>query len=111
MSRAVNGSSVDPVHSQLKRAMDRGNRVCVVLLAPSKVVAGAANRPSTESNRRDVQVRISQPAGTHLSLQMRGLCRPQKWAGLTTHRACRADSGLGARRSRNKFYRAETCLT
>jgi hypothetical protein len=29
---------------------------------------------------------------THLSLQMRGLCRPQKLAGRTTHRACRADS-------------------
>jgi hypothetical protein len=65
MSRAVNGSSVDPVHSELKRAMDRGNRVRVVLLAPSKVVAGATNCPSTESNRRDVQVRISQPACTH----------------------------------------------
>ena len=51
MSRAVNGSRVDPVHSQLKRAMDRGNRVRVVLLAPSKVVAGATNGPSTESNR------------------------------------------------------------
>jgi hypothetical protein len=32
-------------------------------------------------------------------------------AGRTTHHACRADSGLGARRSLNKFYRAETCLT
>ncbi len=45
MSRAVNGSSVDPVHSQLKRGMDRGNRVRVVLLAPSKVVAGTTNGP------------------------------------------------------------------
>ena len=45
--------------------MDCGNRVRVVLLAPSKVVAGATNGPCTESNRRDVQVRISQSACTH----------------------------------------------
>ena len=46
MSFAVNGSSIDPVHSQLKRAMDCGYRVRVVLLAPSKVVAGATNGPA-----------------------------------------------------------------
>ena len=32
-----------------KRAMDRGNRVRVVLLAPSKVVAGATNGPGQSS--------------------------------------------------------------
>jgi hypothetical protein len=47
-------------------AMDCGNRIRVVLLAPSKAVADATD--GTDSNRLDVQVRISRSACTHLSL-------------------------------------------
>jgi hypothetical protein len=36
--------------------MDRGDRIAVILLAPSKGPACAAKRPSAETNARNVKI-------------------------------------------------------
>src|SRR6185503_4306360 len=46
---------VDPVDAELKRAVDRGDRLLVVLLAPAPVVLGAADRPGAEADPADLQ--------------------------------------------------------
>ena len=64
---AVDGGGVDPVDAEFERAVNGGDGVGVVLGAPAKVVAGAADGPGAEAHRRDVHVRISQLARLHHS--------------------------------------------
>ena len=59
VAHAIDSSRVDPIHTELKRAVDRGDRCFVVLVPPAKFPARASDRPSAESNPRDVQVRIA----------------------------------------------------
>src|SRR5882757_6887358 len=57
---SVNGCGVDPVHAQLERAMNRVDRLFVVLLAPTEFPARATNRPGSEPYRRNCQVGITE---------------------------------------------------
>jgi hypothetical protein len=50
VAEAVLGRRVDPVDAELERAMDRGDRVVVVLVAPTPVVLRAAERPGAETD-------------------------------------------------------------
>src|ERR1700724_3059443 len=57
---SVNGCGVDPVNAQLERAMNRGDRLFVVLLAPTEFPTRAADRPGSEPYRRNRQVGITE---------------------------------------------------
>jgi hypothetical protein len=55
MSEPVRGRGVDPVHAQLERPVDRGERLLVVLRAPGELPATAADGPRAEADAGDVQ--------------------------------------------------------
>src|SRR6267378_7439053 len=66
MSHAVNGGRVDPVNTKLERAMNRGDRLFVILLAPPKFPARAANSPSAKTDRRDGKVGVTKLFRFHI---------------------------------------------
>src|SRR5439155_10122872 len=68
MAHSVNGRSVDPVYTKLERAMNRGDRLRVILLAPTKFPTRAANSPGAKADRCNEQVRVTQPLCFHLNL-------------------------------------------
>ena len=47
VAEAVDSGSVDPVHAQFKGAVDRGDRVVVVLCSPRELPARAADGPGS----------------------------------------------------------------
>src|ERR1700731_894603 len=57
---SVNGCGVDPVHAQLERAMNRADRLFVVLLAPTEFPTGSTDRPRAKANWRNRQVGITE---------------------------------------------------
>src|SRR4029077_12292059 len=63
---AINGRSVDPVNAQLERAMNRGDRRFVVLLAPTKFPARSANSPGAKADGSDEQVGVTELLRFHL---------------------------------------------
>ena len=54
VAEAVLGRGVDPVHAELERAVDRRDRVLVLLRAPAPFEAAAADRPGAEADTRDL---------------------------------------------------------
>src|ERR1700719_2169559 len=67
MAHSVNGRGVDPVNAQFERAMNRGNRLLVVLLAPTEFPTRAADGPCAKANWRNRQVGITEPLRFHLN--------------------------------------------
>ena len=65
MAQAVDGGGVDPIDAKLKRAMNRGNGVRIILVAPGKFPAGTANGPRSKTDGRDLEVRVSELARFH----------------------------------------------
>src|SRR5205085_11882571 len=55
VAEAVLGGGVDPVDAELERAVDGGDRLVVVLLAPAPVVLRAADRPGAEADAADLE--------------------------------------------------------
>jgi hypothetical protein len=49
MAHAVDGGGIDPIDAKLERAMNRGNGIGVVLLAPAEFPAGPAGSASKEA--------------------------------------------------------------
>src|SRR5262249_21290273 len=64
----VSGGGVDPVDAELQRAVDRRDRLVVVLSAPAELPAGAADRPGPEADTRDLHA-----GGTELRGRQCGL--------------------------------------
>ena len=58
MAQAVNGRSVDPVDAGVQRLVNGRDRILIVLCSPSRIPSRAADRPRSEADRRDVQVRV-----------------------------------------------------
>ncbi len=56
MSETVSRGGVDPIDSKFQGAMDRSDRVVVVLCAPAKLPAAFACRPSAKSEPGDTQI-------------------------------------------------------
>ena len=54
VAEAVLGRGVDPVHAELERAVDRRDRLLVLLRAPAPFEAAAADRPGAEADTRDL---------------------------------------------------------
>src|SRR6266436_612507 len=65
VAQAVDGGGVDPVDAQLQRAMNRGDGIGVVLRAPSKFPAAAAESPGAKTDRRNLEIGVSQFSRFH----------------------------------------------
>ena len=50
MAHSVNGGRIDPVNAKLECSMDRADRCFVVLIAPAKFPARAADGPCAKAN-------------------------------------------------------------
>src|SRR5713101_2825698 len=59
-AEAVGGGGVDPVDAQLERAVDRLDRVLVVLRTPAELPAATSDRPGAEADARDLEAGRSQ---------------------------------------------------
>src|SRR6266404_6606803 len=59
VTQAVHRRGVDPVHAQLKRAMDCSYGIIVVLFAPGELPSRAPNGPRPVAHRCDIQIRSS----------------------------------------------------
>jgi hypothetical protein len=68
MAHAVNGGSVDPVNAKLERAMNRSDRLLVVLLAPTKFPTRSADSPRAKADWCNEQVGITEPFRFHINL-------------------------------------------
>jgi hypothetical protein len=53
---AVDGGGVDPVDAELEGALNRADGITIVLRAPSKIPARAADGPGSVAYERDVHV-------------------------------------------------------
>src|SRR5882672_5163015 len=53
MPQTIDRSGVNPVDTQLKCAIDSRDRFAIVLGAPAKLPAAAADRPTSKTERRD----------------------------------------------------------
>src|ERR1700674_738829 len=65
MPQPVSRGRVDPVDAQLKRTLNGGDGVTVVLRAPPPLPATAADSPRSIPYRGDVQIGIAKPPGFH----------------------------------------------
>src|SRR5689334_434352 len=66
MAHSVNSRSVDPVNAKLERAMNRIDRLLIVLVAPTEFPTGSADCPGSKTDRCDEQVRITELFRFHL---------------------------------------------
>src|ERR1035438_5776361 len=62
VAQAIDGSSVDPVNAQVKRPMNRGNRLVVVLGPPGELPVAAADGPGAKADGGELKVRVSKGA-------------------------------------------------
>ena len=56
VTEAVDGGRVDPVDAEFEGAVNSGDRIIVVLRAPTELPAAAAESPGAEAHRRDVDI-------------------------------------------------------
>src|SRR3954452_12550481 len=70
MPQAVHRGGVDPVHSEIKRAMDGADGFAVILRTPGKLPARAADRPGAVTDACDVKIRFTKLPRLHF-------CSPQ----------------------------------
>src|SRR5262249_40053866 len=65
MAHSVNRCRINPIHAELKRPMDRRNRVRIFLMAPRKFPTRASDGPGAKTHRGDGQIRMAQFARLH----------------------------------------------
>src|SRR5215472_167385 len=58
MTRTIDCGRVDPVDTQLQCAMDRRDRIPILLRTPGKFPASTANGPGAKADPRNVQIGI-----------------------------------------------------
>src|SRR5215469_3091048 len=68
MTQAINGSGVDPVNAEIKRRLDGGDRIAVVLRTPGPLPAASSHRPCANADGSDLQVARPELPGLHRSL-------------------------------------------
>src|ERR1700704_783138 len=68
MAHAINGGGVDPVNTKLERAMNRRDRLLVILLAPTKFPTRSANGPRSEADWCDEQIGVTELFRFHINL-------------------------------------------
>ena len=56
----------DLLYARIDRRPDRGNRVVVILVTPGKAPPGASHRPRADTDRRYLQVRITELSFLHV---------------------------------------------
>src|SRR5665213_1286918 len=66
MAEPVGGCGVDPVDPVLEGAVDRGDRLLVVLGAPAELPATAADRPGAEADPGDLESGAAKLGGLQL---------------------------------------------
>src|SRR5258707_14043462 len=65
VAQTVSRSRIDPIDAPFQGTVNGGDGVVVILSAPGKFPAPAANRPGAEADRSDFQVRGSKLSGIH----------------------------------------------
>src|SRR5437016_3347649 len=68
MAHSINRGGVDPVNTELERAMNRPDRLRVILLAPAKLPTRSADGPGAKADRRDEQVGVAELFCFHINL-------------------------------------------
>ncbi|SRR6266478_1730058 len=68
VAHSLSGGRVDPVNATLERAMNCGDRLFVVLLAPAKFPTRATNGPSPKANGRNRQVGVAELLRVYINL-------------------------------------------
>ena len=63
VAEAVGGGGVDPVDAELERAVDRGDRVVVLLWSPAELPPAAPDRPGAEADGGDLEAGRPQLTG------------------------------------------------
>src|SRR5258707_4352835 len=59
VAHTINSRGIDPVNAEVERAVDRRDRLFVVLFTPAKFPTRAADGPSAEANGSNEQIRIT----------------------------------------------------
>src|SRR5258708_39211401 len=67
VTQAVHRGCVDPIHAQLKGAVNRGNGIAIVLVAPGELPSGATDCPGPKAYGCDKQIRISKLFPFHMT--------------------------------------------
>jgi hypothetical protein len=67
MAHSVHGCGVDPVNAKLERAMNRSDRLSVVLFAPTKFPTGSTNSPRAKADWCDEQVGVAESFRFHIN--------------------------------------------
>src|SRR5207244_8273108 len=67
MAHSVNGRSIDPVYTKLKRAMNRGDRLRVILFAPTKLPTRSTDSPRAKADWCDEQVGVTELLRFHIT--------------------------------------------
>src|SRR6266481_8832136 len=68
MAHSVNGSGVDPVNAKLESAMNRVDRLFVVLLTPTEFPTRSADSPRAKADWCDEQVGVTELLRFHINL-------------------------------------------
>ena len=63
MAKAINRRGIDPVDAKVEGALNRGDRIVVVLRAPAKLPVATADGPGAKTDGGDLQVRIAKLPG------------------------------------------------
>ena len=59
-AEAVGGGGVNPIDPLLERAVDRGDRLLIVLRTPAELPVPAADRPRAEADAGDLEARLAE---------------------------------------------------
>src|SRR2546423_3658775 len=62
---SINGGGIDPVKAELERAMNRRDRLFVVLFAPTKFPPRTAKGPRSKTNGSDEQIGMTKAVRFH----------------------------------------------
>src|SRR6266480_7086199 len=85
MTHSIHGGGINPTHPELKRAVYCRNGRFVVLVAPAKFPARAADGPGAEANGCDGQIVVNEAVRFHVRLgdrfRFRAVCshRLKSW--------------------------------
>jgi hypothetical protein len=89
VTQPIDSCGVNPVHAQVKRAVNRGDGIVVILFSPGKLPARASEGPGPETHGRDEQIRIPKLVLFHIFFQ--SFCFHDF---LSLHNACQSLNGI-----------------
>jgi hypothetical protein len=65
MPQPVDGGGIDPIYAVVEPGVDCGDRLVVILRAPREFPLSSADRPSSNPDRRNLQVALSERSQIH----------------------------------------------